>query len=587
MRPTRIRPNPSGKGSYEVSHGEVPPPIPIGESRPDNFLDSWKEIAAYLGREVRTVQRWEKKEGLPVHRQIHEKLSTVYAYKSEIDAWWRGRSAKLASKAENGELTEGPRIVSWPTRTQIPGAKPVTGNIKLAVLPFENLSDNPDQEYLSDGMTEELTTQFGGLDPAKMSVIARTSVMQFKATRITAREIGQLLGVDYLLAGSVRSAAGRIRISAQLIQASDQSHLWARNYDRNMGDLLTIENDIAYAIANEVQLKLSTQQRARLKETVAQDPDAQECYLKGRYYSVKENQAGLTLAISLYQQAIEKAAEYASPYAGLSAAYIRLGHWLALPPEQAFPRARAAALKALELDGLLSEAHAALADVSFLYDWDWGKAETGYQKALSFNPSSTQALRSYASFLLAMKRFTESTDLTERARQLDPASVYLNAFAAVQLYSTRQYATSIEAARKTLQMDPGYSTGHLFLGLNYEQTSLHDAAIEELREAVAAAGVRSYIAHVARALAVSGKKDEAEKILDELQEESRHSYVSPWLFALIYSGLGDKDHAFDCLGECYRKREHDLVYSNIWPQFDNLHSDPRWGSLVRRVGLSP
>jgi TolB-like protein/Tfp pilus assembly protein PilF len=570
-----------------VSHGDITSPTPLGEGRPDNFLDSWKEIAVYLDRDVRTVQRWEKKEGLPVHRQIHEKIGTVYGYKSEIDAWWRERSAKLSSKAENRELDGGPRIVSLPARMQVQGANPVTENIKLAVLPFENLSVDPEQGYLSDGMTEELTTRFGGLEPEKLSVIARSSVMQFKNTRLTAREIGHLLGVDYLLAGSVRSAAGRVRVSAQLIQVRDQSHLWARNYDRTMGDLLTIENDIAHAIANEVQLKLSAKQRVQLSGSAAQDPDAQECYLKGRYYSVKENQAGLTLAISLYQQAIEKAPQYASPYAGLSAAYIRLGHWLALPPEQAFPKARAAALKALKLDGSLSEAHAALADVRLLYDWDWGKAETGYRKALSLNPSSVQALRSYASFLLAMRRFTESTDLTHRAQQLDPDSVYLNAFAAVQLYSTRQYGASIEAARKTLKMDPGYSTGHLFLGLNYEQTSRHDAAIDELREAVAAAGVRSYMAHVARALAVSGKRDEAEKILDELREESRHSYVSPWLFALIYSGLGDKDRAFDCLEECYQKREHDLAYSNIWPQFDNLHSDPRWSRLVRRVGLAP
>lgn len=570
-----------------MTHKKPSSPTAHGELRPDNFLDSWKEIAAYLEREVRTVQRWEKKEGLPVHRHTHERLGTVYAYRFEIDAWWKERSAKLSSTSDSVEIGVGPRIVSWPESTKVQGANPVTGNIKLAVLPFENLSVDPEQRYLSDGMTEELTTRFGGLAPEKLSVIARTSVMQFANTRLNAREVGQLLGVDYLLAGSVRSAAGRVRISAQLIQVRDQSHLWARNYDRNMGDLLTIENDIAHAIANEVQLKLSAQQRAQLSGAAAQDPDVQECYLKGRYYSVKENQAGLTLATSLYQQAIQKAPQYASPYAGLSAAYIRLGHWLALPPEQAFPKAKATALKALELDSSLSEAHAALADVSFLYDWDWGRAETGYQKALSFNPSSVQALRSYASFLLAMKRFSESTDLTQRAQQLDPASVYLNAFAAVQLYSTRQYGASIEAARKTLKMDAGYSTGHLFLGLNYEQTGLHEAAIEELREAVSAAGVKSYLAHVARALAVSGKKEEATKILNELREQSQHSYVSPWLFALIYSGLGDKDKAFDRLEECYHKREHDLAYSNIWPQFDSLRSDPRWSSLVCRVGLSP
>jgi adenylate cyclase len=557
--------------------------------RSGDLLDSWKQIANYLGRTVRSVQRWEKKEGLPVHRQAHEKTGSVYGYKSEIGAWKKLRSAKPASPSDTKShptAMEDSRILPWPANTLVTAEESATGNLKLAVLPFQNLSRDPETEYLSDGMTEELTTQFGGLDPSRLLVIARTSVMQFKNTRQTAREIGESLGVDYLLSGSARYTAGRVRISAQLIQVHDQSHLWAKNYDRNMGDLLTIENDIAQAIANEVQLRLSAQQRSRLNGTTPQSPEVLECYLKGRYYSVRENLDELLLAISLYQQAVEKAHKYPSPYAGLSAAYIRLGHWSALPPQQAFSEARAAARKALELDGFLAEAHTALADVSFLHDWDWTSAEAGYRKALSFNPSSIQTLRSYASFLLAMKRFAESSDLTQRARQLDPTSVYINAFAAVQLYSTRQYAASIEAARTTLQMDATYSTGHLFLGLSYEQAGLYDAAIKELRQAVSAAGVKSNIAHVARALALAGRIDETEVILDELQQESLHSYVSPWSFALIHSGLGDKNRTFEYLEECYHKREHDLAYLHIWPQFDNLHSDPRWGSLIRRIGLA-
>ena len=201
-----------------------------------------------------------EKEGLPVHRQVHEKIGSVYGYKSEIDDWRSARSSKpVSASAADGSLAtvDEARILSWPANTQLPNAKPITGNIKLAVLPFENLSNDPEQEYLSEGMTEELTTQFGALDPARLLVIARASVMQFKDTRLTAREIGQSLGVDYLLAGSARCAGGRVRISAQLIQVRDQSHVWAKNYDRNVGDLRTIENDIAQAIADEVQLKLS------------------------------------------------------------------------------------------------------------------------------------------------------------------------------------------------------------------------------------------------------------------------------------------------------------------------------------------
>jgi TolB-like protein/Flp pilus assembly protein TadD len=576
----------------------------------EDKLDSWKEIAAYLKRTVRTVQRWEREEGLPVHRHIHQKISTVYGCKDEIDLWWeksrvttplhivrrqrqnlgvahekpkRSLSTLLVAKVPDNQQEEV--LADFPEGERVSKKLSRPGRIMLAVLPFENLSGDPKQDYLSDGMTEELTTQLGGLEPKKLSVIARTSVMQFKGTRQTVAKIGRILGVDYVLAGSARCAAGRVRISAQLIQVRNESHVWAKSYDRELDDLLTIENDIASGIADEVQLQLSDQQRARLNETHSPTPYAQELYLMGRYNAFGESQVSLALAISLYKRAIENDSYYASPYAGLSAAYIRMGHWSALPPEEAFEKARAAALKAIELDSSLGEAHAALGDVRFLHDWDWNGAEREYQKALSLNPSSIQTLRSYASLLIAMKRFSESTTLTRRAREIDPASVYLNAFSAVQLYTMRRYAASIKAARQTLKIDSSYSTGHLFLGLNYEQIGRHAAAVRELRRAVSSAGVKSNIAHVAHALAVSGRTKEADKILAELRDESQHSYVSPWLFAIIYCGLGDKDRAFERLEECYQNREHDLAYSNIWPQFDCLRSDRRWADLMGRIGL--
>jgi TolB-like protein/DNA-binding winged helix-turn-helix (wHTH) protein/cytochrome c-type biogenesis protein CcmH/NrfG len=488
-----------------------------------------------------------------------------------------------------GDSRENPRFLQTVPRRGYRFIASVRGCVSrrlvLAVLPFKNLSRDPRDEYLCDGITEELTTQLACLDPDKLSLIARGSVMHVKEKGQDAAEIGRSLRADCVLTGSTRYSSDRVRVSAQLLQVHDQSYLWGRNYDREMGDVLAIQNEIANDICTEVRAKLAESRGARPNKVTVVNPKANQMYLKGRYYLSKENQPGFMMAISLFEQCIAMDPTYAMAYAGLSAAHIRLGHWAASPPSEAFPMARTAAQKAIALDDSLAEAHTALADVHFLYEWDWNAAESAYRKAISLNPNSVQTLRSYSGFLIAMKRYPESATMAENARQIDPTSVYLNAFAAVQLYSTGQYAASIEAAKETLQMDSGYTTGHLFLGLNYLQTGRHDEAIEELQKAVTATGVRSSVAHVAYALALSGRTAQARKVLNELQQESRHSYVSPWLLALIYCGLGENDKVFDTLEECFRNREHDLVFANMWPQFDKLRSDPRWRALFSRLSL--
>jgi TolB-like protein/tetratricopeptide (TPR) repeat protein len=457
--------------------------------------------------------------------------------------------------------------------------------VALAVLPFQYLGHDLEHEFLGVALTEELTTQLGGLDPQKLSVTARASVMQFKDSPESAEQIGRSLKVNYLLSGSVQSVGGRLRVSAQLIQVRDECHLWTNTYDCGEIDLLAIQRDIGRAIANEVSLKLSNRQLHRLKDTSPVSPDAQNSYLKGRYYSTQESTAGLNLGIALFEESIRLARGFAPAYAGLAAAYVRLGHWLALPPNQSFPQAKLVALQALDLDDALAEAHTVLADVLFLYEWNWNEAESNYQRALRLNPSSAQTLRSYAGFLLATKRHGESSMLTRRAQSTDPSSIYLSAFSAAQLFCTRQYAESIEAAKRTLATDPGCSTAHLFLGFAYVQIGCFEEALRELKEAVTSVGLKSRQAHVAYALAVCGRVEQAEQLLNELLEESKTSYVSPWLFANIYAGLGLKDKAFECLEECYRQREHDLVFSYVWPQFDSLHSDARWDDLMSRIRL--
>ena len=461
----------------------------------------------------------------------------------------------------------------------------LSGKIMLAVLPFEVLGLDPELNYLSLGLTEELTTQLGGLDPKKLSVIARVSVMQLKEREKSVAEIGWTLKVHYLLSGSVRSVGGRLRVSAQLIRVSDESLLWTCAYEHAAIDLLAIERDVGHVIANEVCLKLSVRQLRGIQHTSTASPDAQNEYLKGRYYSIQENTVALHLAISLFEKSITMAPGFAPSYAGIAGAHVRLGHWLVVPPGQSFPKAKSAALKALDLDETLAEARTALADVLFLYEWNWTEAEANYQRALRLNPSSAQTLRSYAGFLLATNRFGEASMLTCRAEAIDPGSTYLKAFSAAHLYSTRRYVDSIEAATRTLMTDPDCSTAHLFLGLACVQIGRFEEAIRELRAAVRSVGQKSRQAHVAYALAVCGRVEEAEQLLNELLEESKTFYVSPWLFANIYAGLGRKDKAFECLEECYRQREHDLVFSYVWPQFDTLRSDSRWNDLMCRIRL--
>ena len=459
------------------------------------------------------------------------------------------------------------------------------GKVALAVLPFEGLGPDPELNHLSLALTEELTTQLGGLDPEKLSVIARVSVMQFKEKEKSAAQIGRALNVSYLLSGSVRSVGGRLRVSAQLIRVSDESLIWACTYEHAAIQLLAIERDVGHAIAHEVCLKLSVRQLRGLQDTSATSAEAQNEYLKGRYYSTQESNVALHLAISLFEKSITMAPGFAPPYAGIAGAHVRLGHWLVVPPGQSFPKAKSAALQALDLDESLAEARTALADVLFLFEWNWTEAEANYQRALRLNPSSAQTLRSYAGFLLATNRFGEASMLTRRAEATDPGSTYLRAFSAAQLYSTRRYADSIEAAKRTLMTDPDCSTAHLFLGLACVQVGRFEEAIRELQAAARSVGLKSRQAHVAYALAVCGRVEQAERLLNELQEESKTSYVSPWLFANIYAGLDRKDKALECLEECYRQREHDLVFSYVWPQFDSLHSDARWNDLMSRIGL--
>jgi TolB-like protein/DNA-binding winged helix-turn-helix (wHTH) protein/Flp pilus assembly protein TadD len=453
----------------------------------------------------------------------------------------------------------------------------------LAVLPLENLSGDPAQDYFADGMTDALITDLGQI--GALRVISRTSIMQYKGARKLLPEIARELNIDAVVEGTVVHSRDRVRITAQLIEAHADKHLWAQSYEGELRDVLGLQNQVARAIADQIRVKLTPQQKATLETAAVVNPKAHELYLEGHYFSEKDADDGSQKAIVLFQQAIAQQPDHALAYVGLANAYIRLGHTLALPPEKAFLAAKAAALKALEINDNLGEAHTALGQTKFLHDWDFIGAEKEFQRAVALNPSSARAQNAYASFLNAMGRPDEAVSQMRMALQVDPVSLWAIDSLSAQLYWARRYGEAVELARKSVEMDPNRVGGHFWLGLALEQKHDFPESIARLKRAVELSHDKWGMAFVAHARALSGDKAGARKILEDLEQRSNREYVSPWWMAMVYPDLGDKQKAFFWLEKAYRGREHDLVFSQVWPMFDSLRSDPRYKDLIRRVGL--
>jgi TolB-like protein/DNA-binding winged helix-turn-helix (wHTH) protein/Flp pilus assembly protein TadD len=448
----------------------------------------------------------------------------------------------------------------------------------LVVLPFENLSGKGEQDYFTDGMTDELITDLGQI--GSIRVISRTSAMQYKAAHKSLPDIAQELKVEMVVEGTVVRSGDRVRITAQLIQARDDRHLWAQSYERDVRDVLAVQGDVARSIASQVQIKLTSRQRQQLSDSPALSPEAQDAYLRGHYFAEKGTIDDLQKSIPYFEEAIRKEPN-AAAYAGLASAYVNLGHILYLPPQQAFPPAKAAALKALELDPSIEEAHTALGNVKFLFDWDFPGAEKEFQLALQANPSSSRALNVYAGFLNAMGRPEEADSRALEEREVDPLSLAAITDTAWQLYWSRRYEQAIAEARRVTEMNPNYFPAHVCLGLAYEQTHEFSSAVSELEKAAGFCRDKCY-GLIGQVSALSGDKDGAYQALKQLQ---RRPYVSPWLVAIIYAELGEKEQALSWLEKAYQGREHDLAFARVWPMFDGLRSEPRYQELLRRVGL--
>ncbi len=468
-----------------------------------------------------------------------------------------------------------------------PGARPPAGKIILAVLPFENLSGQPEENYFSEGLTDELITQLGSLDPERLAVIARASARKYKDAPQALKQAGGALAVDYILEGSVLRTRDRLRIHAQLVEVRTQTYLWAKSLEVSVRDILAVQGEVAQAIATEIHLTLTPQQRARLALWRPVDPKAYEAYLKGRYFWNKRTEEGFLKARKYFEQAIEDDPSYPLAYVGLADAYLGLGEYGVLPLREAMPRAKAAAMKALEMDDTLAEAHATLVGIRCDFDWDWAAAEREFKRAIELNPGYATAHQWYAEYLLWMGRFDESKAEMKRAQELDPLSLIINRNAGLPLFFERKYDQAIEHFRKSLEMDPNFWAGHLILGWTYEQKGEFSQAIAEYQTARQLTDSTLVFAHLAHAYALSGKRREAGKLLVELKAKSKQRYVSPLEIAMIYAGLGEKDQTFAWLEKGYEGRSDWMAQLRVDPRWDHLRSDPRFQDLLRRVGLPP
>lgn len=467
-----------------------------------------------------------------------------------------------------------------------PEAKSTPEKVTLLVLPLVAMSAEEGQRYFADGMTEALITELAQL--TGLRVVSRTSAMQFRSMERPLPDLVKNLGVDMVVEGSVLRSGDRIRITAQLIDAQTDTHLWAKSYERDLRDILALQRELAGAIAQEIKVQLTPSEQARLSTAPPVNPRAYEPYLKGRYYWNKRTVEDLKKGLGYFQEAVSKDPDYAPAYAGIADSYNLLGYWGALPANKAYPKATQAALRALALDGTLAEAHTSLADIKANYEWKWSEAEEQYRHAIELSPRYAVARQWFASFLAALGKFVEAIAEAERARDLEPLSPILNNNVGWVYYLARQYDHAAEQFKGIIELEPDFALARKNLGRTLTQKGQFKEAEREFNRARELAGESiPLVAEFGYFYAVSGRKGKAVRIVERLKGIAQGSYVSPYWIALVYSGLNDKDEAIAWLRKALRERSGGLVFLNVDPRFDNLRSDPRFEALLREIGLRP
>ncbi len=586
---------------------EIPPAETVSEKR----LDSWKEIAAYLNRDVTTVQRWEKREGMPVHRHLHDTRGSVYALSAELDAWLASRS--LGSEGEPAAETDSPKISGietgritskWQQYLLVGAGIIVAGLVavagilffgrrlhsnqpairSIAVLPLKNLSADPAQQYLADGMTEALIGRLSGIHDLR--VISRTSVMRFRDTELPVSKIAEMLGVDGIVEGSVIRDGSRVRVTTQLIRAASDEHIWSETYDREMSDVLTLESQVAQSVADRVEVTVTGKERERLSAGRQVAPEVYESYLKGRFAEDKPNgRAGIDEAIGYFEDAIHRDPAFAPAYLGLARDYTRLGTvFVGASPSETRSKVLSAARKAIELDPSLAEAHALLAQ-TYQQEWQWADAETEYKQALELGPNDAEANAGYALWLICQGRTDEALTWARRARELDPVAI-TGTRIGWMLFLSRHYAEAERELDTDVAVRPDDTMTLWYLGFAAIAQNNPDDAIPVLEKAAAASNRNSGVLGVlAAAYGKSGHRNDALRVIAELKRRKETDYVPAAAFANAYSGLGDRDETLHWLEQAYKEQSNILQYMKVHPFYDFLRGDPRFVDLIHRVGL--
>jgi TolB-like protein/Tfp pilus assembly protein PilF len=596
--------------------GQPSADTPPSEKPPEVRLDSWKEIAAYLGRDVTTVQRWEKREGMPVHRHLHDKRGSVYALATELDTWLQGRRQILGEEQEdNGK---GPKPESPP---QPEGQHGRSENIRargwfalaavvvlgllaaayfisrvragnagqpkirsLAVLPLKNLSGDPTQEYLGDGMTDALIDRLSRMH--NLRVISRTSVMRFKNPQLSVPEIARILHVDGIVEGSVMRQDNRIRVTAQLIRGATDEHFWSETYDRELRDVFAVQSELAQSIAEKVQVTATGEEHARLTSARPIAPEVYESYLKGRFAFEKSNsRADIEESMVYFERAIKMDPTFAPAYVGLATASNELGTvFMGGRPDQTRPKVIGAARKALELEPDLAEAYVLLANVH-QEQWHWADAEAEYKRALELNPNDADAHALFAMWLLCQGRTDEAVAWAKRGRELDPLAVSGESIAWI-LFQSRRYDEAIRELRSALAVQPDDANALSTLGFALVANNQPGDAIPVLEKSISvSSGSPASTGVLIRAYAHAGRRTDALRLLADLHTRKKAGYVPAGAFVNAYLGLGDNEQAFTWLEQAYKEQSNILQFLKVHPYFDPIRADPRFADLVHRVGL--
>jgi serine/threonine protein kinase/Tfp pilus assembly protein PilF len=490
--------------------------------------------------------------------------------------WWRSRAVLAIAAIALVALLAG---AGWFYKSRVNGGETIDS---VAVLPFVNASADPNTEYLSDGITESLINSLSQLPHLK--VMSRDSAFMYKGKNTDARTVGQALGVRAVFKGRVMQRGDNLDISAELVDARDNSHIWGQQYSRKSSDIFALQGELAKEMTSMLRLRLTGDDEKRIAKTPTVNREAYQDYLEGRFWWNKRNKEGSYKAIEHFQQAIAHDPSYALAYAGLADCYSGLPFNASVAPKDVIPKAKEAAQRALEIDDTLAEPHASLGFIRTMYDWNWQGAEKEFQRAIELNPNYAIAHRWYALNLEYTGRVEEAIVEDKRALELDPLSLPINAYFGLTFYDARHYDQTIEQEKKTIELDPNFIVAHNFLALAYLQKSMGNEATAELEKAlVISPGDPMSLGELGRAYALGGKRAEAQKTLDKLNQLSKQKFVPAMARAVVEVGLGEKDKAFEWLEKAYEERF--VIQTKPDPQFDPLRSDPRFADLLRRMNL--